>query len=115
MPPLRALSATPGPNGSGEYPKTMEDLEPLEAPPSAMDGLEGEALVEAVILRYLREIYENPAIVTGWVIVAEFVDQSGTLALHSSAAYGMPYWKINGMIDAAPREMDYADDDDDLE
>lgn len=78
-----------------------------------MSKLEGESLIEEAILRYLREVYEDPAIITGWVIVAEFVDSKGNPDLHAFACTGMPYWKINGMLEAAPNEIAYSDEDDD--
>jgi len=74
--------------------------------------LEGEPAVESAILGYLRQVYEDPAIITGWVVVAEFVDRSGEPELHAFAASNMPYWKINGMLDAGPAAMNYSDDDD---
>jgi hypothetical protein len=69
--------------------------------------------VEAAVLRQLQEEYENAAIVTGWVIVAEFMTSEGAPDIHAFAADHMPYWKINGMLDAAPHEMVYAYDDED--
>lgn len=74
---------------------------------SAQDAL------ESAILRHLQVEYENAAIVTGWVIVAEFMTSEGTPDIHAFAAEHMPYWKINGMLDAAPNEMEYAYDDED--
>ena len=88
------------------------DLEPATG--ADMSKLEGESLIEEATLRYLREVYEEPpAIITGWVIVAEFVDSQGTPDLHAFAMTGMPYWKINGMLEAAPHEIAYSDEDDD--
>lgn len=86
------------------------DLEPVTD--VDVSKLEGESLIEEAILRYLREVYEDPAIITGWVIVAEFVDTQGTPDLHAFACSGMPYWKINGMLEAAPYEITYADEED---
>ena len=76
------------------------------------DSTNGEDVVNAAILEYLKETYENPAIVTGWVVVAEFVDTEGTQDLAAFAANNMPYWKINGMLEAAPYEMNYMDEED---
>jgi hypothetical protein len=76
------------------------------------DAIVSEDLVNAAILQYLREVYEDPAIVTGWVVVAEFVDSAGTQDLAAFASNNMPYWKINGMLEAAPYEMNYAEEDD---
>jgi hypothetical protein len=76
------------------------------------DSVSSEDVVNAAILEYLKETYENPAIVTGWVVVAEFVDTEGTQDLAAFASNNMPYWKINGMLEAAPYEMNYADEED---
>jgi hypothetical protein len=75
-----------------------------------------ESRIDDAVMAYLRETYEAPAILTGWVVVAEFVDIDGTPDLAAFASTGMPYWKINGMIEAAPHEMEYAyeDEDEDL-
>lgn len=75
-----------------------------------------ETQIDNAVMTYLREVYENPAILTGWVIVAEFMNTEGTPDLAAFASAGMPYWKINGMIEAAPHEMEYAyeDEDEDL-
>lgn len=75
-----------------------------------------ESQIDDAVMAYLRETYETPAILTGWVVVAEFMDTDGTPDLAAFASSGMPYWKINGMIEAAPNEMEYAyeDEDEDL-
>ncbi len=80
------------------------------------DEVSTEDKIDQAVMAHLRETYEDPAILTGWVIVAEFVDSNGTPELAAFASTGMPYWKINGMIEAAPNEMEYAyeDEDEDL-
>jgi hypothetical protein len=82
-------------------------------PVSETASVRAEDAIEAATLAYLREVYDDPAIITGWVVIAEFVDSKGTPDLHAFAATGMPYWKINGMLDAAPSEIAYTYDDDD--
>jgi hypothetical protein len=77
------------------------------------DELSTEHQIDQAVMKHLREVYEDPAILTGWVIVAEFVDSNGTPDLAAFASTGMPYWKINGMIEAAPHEMEYAYEDED--
>ena len=101
-------------NGPRRYPGRM-DLEAMAGGEVDVNGLEGESLLEATMLKYLRGIYEDPAIITGWVVVAEFVDSKGTPDLHAFATTGMPYWKINGMLEAAPHEIAYSDEDDEDE
>lgn len=75
------------------------------------DELSPSDAIEKGILRYLQEEYENAAIVTGWVVVVEFMTADGIPDIHAFAADHMPYWKINGMLDAAPHEMCYAYED----
>lgn len=74
-----------------------------------------EDQIDQAIMAHLLDTYENPAILTGWVIVAEFMSTDGTPDLAAFASTGMPYWKINGMIEAAPHEMeyDYEDEEED--
>ena len=79
------------------------------------DELSPSETIEKGILQVLQDEYENAAIVTGWVIVAEFMTTDGTPDIHAFAADHMPYWKINGMLDAAPHEMGYAYDDEDAD
>lgn len=79
------------------------------------DELSPSDAIEKGILQVLQDEYENAAIVTGWVIVAEFMTSEGTPDIHAFAADHMPYWKINGMLDAAPYEMGYAYDDEDAD
>ncbi len=87
----------------------------MEGPEAMSDtaSVKSEDAIEAATLTYLREVYEDPAIITGWVVIAEFVDSKGVPDLHAFAASGMPYWKINGMLDAAPAEIAYHEDDED--
>lgn len=77
------------------------------------DEVSAQDALESAILRQLQDEYEDAAIVTGWVVVAEFMTTGGTPDIHAFAAEHMPYWKINGMLDAAPHEMAYVFDDED--
>jgi hypothetical protein len=78
------------------------------------DLVANEDALNAAILQHLGEVYEDPTIVTGWVVVAEFVDSEGTQALAAFTSTHMPYWKINGMLEAAHYEMNYAEEQEDL-
>jgi len=73
-----------------------------------------EEQLEAAMLAYLRENYEGVALITGWVMVAEIMDAEAVPDLVGFAAEHMPYWKINGLIDAG-RDIiayeEYADAD----
>jgi hypothetical protein len=73
---------------------------------------DAEQGVEAAIKAYLEQVYEDPVIVTGWVVVAEVMHSDGEPELYPFATDGMPYWKINGLLWAAPDEMVYCDAED---
>lgn len=79
------------------------------APVSPTDALEQAMLV------YVREGQEGVALITGWAIVAEIMSTDGVPDVVAFAADGMPYWRINGLLDAAPEAMhydfDYEDDE----
>jgi hypothetical protein len=47
----------------------------------------------------------------GWVVIAEWIDEDGNPDLTAFAREGMPYWRINALIDSAPMEIVYDDDD----
>ena len=63
--------------------------------------------VTAAVLGHLKETYENAAMVAGWVVVAEFITTDGEPDLAAFAADGLPYWRIDGMLSAAPHHMGY--------
>lgn len=77
--------------------------------PDAVDA------VESAVTSYLREDYDDAAILTGWVVVAEYMSSDGVPCLAAFAAEGMPYWKINGLIDAGPFEIAYEDEDEEAD
>lgn len=63
--------------------------------------------LESAMLAYLRENYEGVALLTGWVLVAEIMDADAVPDLVGFAAENMPYWKINGLIDAGRDVIEY--------
>lgn len=65
--------------------------------------------LEAAMLAYLRENYEGVALLTGWVLVAEIMDADAVPDLVGFAAENMPYWKINGLIDAGRDVIEYGE------
>jgi hypothetical protein len=67
--------------------------------------------VENSITAYLHEDYDEGAILTGWVVIAEYMSSDGIPGIAAFAAEGMPYWKINGLIEAAPHEIVYEEED----
>ena len=72
-------------------------------------------LITEAIQAQLHAEYENAALVAAWVVVTEFVTTEGESELTAFATDGLPYWRINGMLDAAPHEMGYVDEDEELD
>ena len=73
---------------------------------------EHETDLEQAIINYEKTVEGEGAILTGWVLVAEFIDHNGDPMLSSYARSGMPYWRITGMIDSIPSVMEYTEDED---
>jgi len=71
------------------------------------DEVTSQDAIESAVMMHLQQEYENAAILTGWVVIAEFMTAEGNPAIYAFAADHMPYWKVNGMLDAAPHEMGY--------
>lgn len=69
-----------------------------------------ERELEDAILRFEQARDGVGAILTGWVIVAEYVDSDGAPHLAAYSASDMPYWRVDGLLDAAPSAMLYAED-----
>jgi len=63
--------------------------------------------LESAMLAYLRENYDGVALVTGWVLIAEIMDAEAVPDLVGFAAENMPYWKINGLLDAGRDVIEY--------
>jgi hypothetical protein len=66
--------------------------------------------LERAIMDYDRAAEGEGAIITGWVTVAEFIDHEGQPHLAAYAAHGMPFWRIDGLIEAAPSAMLYMEE-----
>jgi len=77
-----------------------------------IDVFDAETIVENAIRAYDREMDGDGAILTGWVIIAEWINEDGQPDLTAFAREGMPYWRINALVEAAPMEIVYDDDDD---
>ena len=77
-----------------------------------------EEALEKAIVEFERNSEGYGAIITGWVVIAEFIDTNGDPQLSAYARSGMPYWRIDGLIEAAPTAIVYADweeiDEDDV-
>jgi hypothetical protein len=76
---------------------------------------EAEAQLEEAIRTYAKVMDESCILLTGWVLVGEFMDEDGNPLLASWASRGLPYWRINGMIDAAADAIEYSYEDEDLD
>lgn len=76
-----------------------------------VDVFDAETTIEHAIRAYDKETDGRGALLTGWVIVAEWIDEDGNPDLTAFAREGMPYWRINSLIEAAPMEIIYDDDD----
>ena len=77
------------------------------------EDVSNQDALEGAVLKHLQSEFENAAILTGWIVVAEFMTAEGNPAMYAFAADHMPYWKVNGMLEAAPHEMGYVYDDQD--
>jgi hypothetical protein len=70
-----------------------------------------ETGIENAIRAYDRETNEGNSILTGWVVVAEWIDENGDPALSAFAMERMPYWRINALLEAAPDQIEYDEED----
>jgi hypothetical protein len=80
--------------------------------PENVDVFDAETAIENAIRAYDKETLGTGALLTGWVVIAEWIDEDGHPDLTAFAREGMPYWRINSLIEAAPMEIVYDDDDD---
>jgi hypothetical protein len=71
-----------------------------------------EKMVEESIRAYDRESEGGNALLIGWVVVAEWIDENGDPAISAFAREGMPYWRIDGLMAAAPEALMYVDYED---
>lgn len=69
-----------------------------------------EAALEQAIIAMERHLEGDGVLLTGWVVVAEFVDENGDPMLAGYARSNMPYWRINGLLDAGPEALAYAEE-----
>jgi hypothetical protein len=76
---------------------------------------EAESQLESAILAYAQATEEPCSLLTGWVLVGEFMDPDGTPLLSAYASRGLPYWRINGMIEAGSAVICYDCEDEDFE
>lgn len=71
---------------------------------------EAERNLENAIADYEKAANGLGMILTGWVVAAEFIDVDGHPYLAAYAARGMPFWRIDGLIDAAPHAILYSEE-----
>lgn len=87
----------------------MEEDEPLAEPsPGALYDVEKR--LEEAIIAYEKDSGGEGVLLTGWVIVAEWINADGEPELSAFAREGMPYWRIDALLEAAPHEIVYDDD-----
>lgn len=88
-----------------------QDADPIIEPaPGLLYDLEKH--LESAIIAYDREADGQNALLTGWVVIAEWIDEDGEPAMSAYAREGMPYWRIDGLLSSAPDQFLYVDDDD---
>lgn len=71
---------------------------------------EAERALEDAIVEYEKATNAVGQILVGWVVAAEFIDDEGQPYLAAFAARGMPFWRIDGLIDAAPHAILYMEE-----
>ncbi len=76
---------------------------------------DAEANLERAILEYAQAAEGGASLLTGWVVIGEFMDADGVPELLAYAARSLPYWRIDGMIDAASDVIVYETEDEDLD
>jgi len=89
----------------------MSQEEPI-VEPAAGHLWDVERMLEQSIKAYDMESNGDNAILTGWVLIAEWIDENGDPALTAYAREGMPYWRIDGLLASAPEQFLYGDPDD---
>lgn len=80
-----------------------------------MDRHESEAALESALVALERASEGDGMLLTGWIVIAEFIDEDGSPVLSGYARTGMPYWRIDGLIDNANDALCYAEEDADEE
>lgn len=85
----------------------QDDLTSEPAPGALFDV---EKQVEDAIRAYEKDSGGEGVLLTGWVIVAEWVNGDGEPELSAFAREGMPYWRIDALLEAAPNVIAYDED-----
>jgi hypothetical protein len=75
-----------------------------------MEFSQEEDDLERAIIAMEKFMEGDGVILTGWVVIAEFINQDGDLVLAGYARSRMPYWRINGLLDAGPEALAYAEE-----
>lgn len=88
----------------------MADDEPdVEAASGIL--FDAETNVENAIKAYETEAGGDGVLLTGWVVVAEWVDENGDATLSAFARERMPYWRVDALLAAGPDAFLYEDED----
>lgn len=80
---------------------------------TAPDLFDAETLIERAIKAYEKQTGGDGELLTGWVVVAEWIDANGDANLTAFARERMPHWRINALLEEAPFQIVYEDEDDD--
>lgn len=79
-------------------------------PGAELDLAQQRAEIEAVLARHWPN--ERPAILTGWVVVAEFTEDDGERVLTRVQAEGITSWARQGLLYNALQEDHWIAEDD---
>lgn len=85
------------------------DSEQNEPAPGALFDVEQK--IEEAIKAYDHAEGSGNALLLGWVVVAEWVDEDGDPNLTAFARERMPYWRINALLEAGRDEILYDEDE----
>jgi len=80
-----------------------------------MDREDAERALESALAALERANEGDGMLLTGWIVIAEFIDADGAPVLSGYARTGMPYWRIDGLIENANDALCYAEEDADEE
>jgi hypothetical protein len=72
-----------------------------------------QAALENAIHAYESAMDGDGKIITSWIVVAEWINADGEEVLAAFTSPCLTYWKANGMLEAAPYQIVYEDDDED--
>ena len=79
------------------------------------DGVDSRVIVADALQCMADDVFENGALLTGWVAVMEWVTADGNRYLSSMRADNTPAWQVKGMLHESLfggwMDDDYEDDE----